>query len=120
MIKVKRQNLWCPVYNVNVRLFYGCDFTTFKKYMAKYHKTDVSMDVDDVDVKGQVSVSETGFEVFLADNINVHSVAHECIHLAMTIFLRCNISVGMDFNKHEHFAYYAAYWVKILWKIVEK
>jgi hypothetical protein len=120
-MKVKHKSIYCDTYLCNVFLYYGCDFLDYKAHMLK-NEIDVSLDndVDDSQVFGQVGTGEDGFYIFIGAKANLYHVAHECIHLVMFIFRRANVSIGMDANQHEHFAYEVQKWLKKIWEIVKK
>lgn len=116
---MKRKSLYCSTYLVNVRLYYDCTFKEYKRYMKRYQKADVSVDYNEDDVQGQVTYGEKAFYVFLSREADLYFLAHECIHLVMMIFDRANVSIGMEPNKHEHFAYYTQYWIKRIWETIK-
>lgn len=65
------------------------------------------------DMTLKVCHKETGFLGVLvwlcSKDISVNDVAHEAVHVASCIFDDCNMTIGFDGGRDEHFAYLAGF-----------
>lgn len=110
-----RSYFLCPVFGVSVCLnlgnrrpiiAFGAEHEPFKDSHAE---TTTLINDDDVEV---------GYNVWVKDKTDYHSMVHETLHLVVKIFDK----KGIPFNaeNHELIAYYQGYWVRKFWHTMSK
>lgn len=78
---------------------------------SDYNDKEIKFD-EDVTMFGAITINvikkrtfEYGVLVWMREEYDVKTIAHESVHFASLVFSSCNMTMGFDCGKDEHFAY---------------